>query len=417
MRTLSLDRARRLALHALGFGRPRPAAGTRRDVRHLRRVLRTTGVVQLDSVNVLARAHELPFWSRLGPHDRQARDAWLWRSREAFEGWAHVASIAPMELWPTFAHRRADMADSRRSRRLEAEHPGLLDAVLAEVTEHGPVSVQELSDPGRRTGPWWGNPKGKVALDQLFARGDLAVHDRTAGFVTVYDLAERVVPEQVRQQPTPSVEQTHRELLLRAARAQGLGTAGHLADHYRSAIGPARRVLAELAAAGELDEVRVVGWGAEPVYVHPSASATRRLPARTLVSPFDPLIWHRGRTEALFDFHYRIEIYVPQAQRIHGYYVLPFLLGDRLVGRVDLKADRGRGRLLVRGAFGEPGVDRTHVTRELVDELRELAGWLGLGEVAPSEARGDLVTDDARGDLVTDEARGDLVTHLRRALD
>ena len=389
MRTISLDRARRLALTALGFDRPRPAPGTRRDVRHLRRVLDTLGVVQLDSVNVLARAHELPFWSRLGAHDRAARDAWLWRSREAFEGWMHVASVAPIELWPAFAHRRAAELTSGRAEALLEEHPGYLDAVLEHVAANGPLSVQELPQAGDRSGPWWGHPPGKVALDHLTLRGDLAVHDRTANFMTRYDLPERVIPAEIHAADPPPPEDARRELLLRAAAAQGIGTAEHLADHYRLRIGPARGTLEELAAAGELDTVRVAGTGEQPWYVHPAARTARTIPARTLVSPFDPLVWHRERTHTLFGFHYRIEIYVPATRRVHGYYVLPFLLGDRLAARVDLKADRQRGRLRVLGAFAEPDVDSPHVATELAAELADMAAWLGVPDIEVAD-HGDL---------------------------
>ena len=389
MRTLTLDRARRIALTAAGFARPRPSPDVRRDVRHLRRVLATLDVVQLDSVQVLARAHELPFWSRLGPHDRAARDAWLWRSREAFEGWVHVASIAPIDHWPRFHHRRAAMRPHSRLTAALEEDPGLLDTVLAEVAERGPTSVRDLTAPGTRTGPWWGDSEGKLALDHLAMRGDLAVHDRTANFVTVYDLTERVIPAAVRTAPVPPLELARRQLLLRAASAQGIGTADHLADHHRLRIGPARATLAALAADGDLEEVRVTGTGEQPWYLHPQARAARRLPARTLVSPFDPLVWHRERAETLFGFHYRIEIYVPSNKRTYGYYVLPFLLGDRLAARVDLKADRAKGRLRVLGAFAERDVDLAHVASELAQELIEFGTWLGVADVAV-EGNGDL---------------------------
>ncbi len=389
MRTLSVAHARRLAVTAQGLARPRPDPGVRRDVRHLRRVVDTVDVVQLDSVNVLARAHELPFWSRIGHHDRVARDQWLWRSRDAFEGWIHVASCAPMEVWPLMHHWRATAKPWARVEMLLADDPGYLDRVLDEVAEHGPRSVQDLTDPGRRDGPWWGNPKGKIALDYLAIRGELAIDHRTSQFVTVYDLTERVIPAWAREVEMPSEEASRRRLLLRAARAHGIGTAADLADYHRLKIGPARRILSALAAAGELEEVRVRGWGAEPVYLHPEARAARQLRARTLLSPFDPLVWFRDRAERLFDFRYRIEIYVPEAKRIHGYYVLPFLLGDQLVARVDLKADRAAGRLLVRSAHAEPGVDRVAVARELAAELADLGAWLDVPEVVV-DRRGDL---------------------------
>jgi uncharacterized protein len=386
---LTPSRARRLALTAQGLARARPAATTRRDVRHLRQVLDAVDVVQLDSVNVLARAHELPFWSRLGAHDRAARDRWLWRSRELFEGWIHVASVTSVTAWPLLHHRRQAAHPWRSVEQLLAEAPTYLHQVLAHVAEHGPTSVRGLSDPGRRTGPWWGNPRGKIALDYLASRGELAVHHRTAGFMTVYDLPERVIPAEVRQVPPPAPDEAHRALLLRAARAQGVGTVADLADHHRLRIGPARSALAALVRDGELEEVRVQGWGEQPVFVHPAATAARSAPARTLLSPFDPLIWSRERTQRLFGFRYRIEIYVPEARRIHGYYVLPFLLGDQLVARVDLKADRAAGRLLVRSAFAEPGADNVAVARELAAELHELGAWLDVPEVV-IEPNGDL---------------------------
>lgn len=395
VRTLSRDRARRLALTAQGFDRPRPEAGTRRDVRHLRRVLGHTEVVQLDSVNVLARAHELPFFSRLGAHDRAARDAWLWRSREAFEGWIHVASLAPVEVWPLLAHRREEARPGRRIQRLLDDDPGYLPRVLDEIAERGPTSIQDLDDPGQRTGPWWGYPKGKLALVWLARTGRLAVHDRTSGFVTRFDLAERVLPAEVLEAEPPPRPRAIRELLLRAARAHGVGTAADLADHHRLGLTEARAALAAMVAEGLLEQVEVHGWS-EPAYVDPEARVARSIPARALLSPFDPVVWFRPRLERLFDFHYRIEIYVPRARRVHGYYVLPFLLGDRLVARVDLRADRPASRLRVHGAFAEAGVDPRHVAEQLAAELTDVASWLGLGDI-------------------TVDHRGDLAQHLRRA--
>jgi uncharacterized protein len=394
VRRISGDRARRLALTAQGFDRPRPE-GTRRDVRHLRRVLRHTEVVQVDSVNVLARAHELPFFSRLGAHDRAARDAWLWGSRETYEGWIHVASVAPVEVWPLLAHRREEARPGRRVQRLLDDDPTYLPRVLDEIAERGPTSIQDLEDPGRRTGPWWGYPKGKLALVWLARMGRLAVHHRTSGFVTRYDLTERVLPAEILEQEPPPRRQAVRELLLRAARSQGVGTAADLADHHRLGLAEARGALADLVADGRLEEVRVEGWR-EPAYLDPDARTAREIPARALLSPFDPVVWFRPRLERLFGFHYRIEIYVPRSKRVHGYYVLPFLLGDRLVARVDLKADRATRRLRVHGAFAEAGVDRRHVAEQLAVELADLATWLELDDLAV-------------------DRHGDLARHLRRS--
>ncbi|MFO7959513.1 MAG: crosslink repair DNA glycosylase YcaQ family protein [Nitriliruptoraceae bacterium] len=395
MRTLSLHRARRLVLTSLGLARGRPDARSVRDVRHLRRVLEAVRVVQIDSVNVLVRAHELPFWSRLGAHDRVHRDHWLWRSGEVFDGWAHVASLAPVRVWPWLHHRRAAARPGGSLRAHLAEDPHLLERVHAEVAASGPVSVRGLADPGTRSGPWWGNPRGKVALDHLAASGRLAIRERDARFVTMYDLTERVLPPDVLDTEHPGEDRAAELLLLAALRAQGLGTADHLADHHRQRLLPARAALERLTARGEVEEIRISGWGDLPVYLDPAAVTTRNSRARTLVAPFDPLVWHRARTEALFGFRYRIEIYVPEAERVHGYYVLPFLLGDRLVARVDLKADRARRRLRVRSAFAEAGVDRVHVARELAAELHELAAWLGCTEVEVEE-RGDLAARLAR---------------------
>ncbi|TVR32195.1 MAG: winged helix-turn-helix domain-containing protein [Nitriliruptor sp.] len=398
MRSLTGRQARRIALTAMGFARSRPGPGTRRDVRHLRRVLDTVDIVQLDSVNVLARAHELPFWSRLGPHDRRARDAWLWRSREAFEGWIHVASVTSVDVWPLLHHRRGGTRMSPGVRELLDEAPGYLDAVLDEVATNGPTSVQDLTDPGRRTGPWWGNPRGKVALDHLTSRGDLAVHDRTPQFVTVYDLSERVIPATVLEQDPPPWDVTAQRLLHRAVRAHGIGTAADLADHHRLKTRDARPALQHLVDRSDIEEVRVDGWGGEPAYLDPVVTRSRTFPARTLLSPFDPLVWNRDRAERLFGFHYRIEIYVPAAKRVHGYYVLPFLLGEDLVARVDLKADRHTGRLLVQGAFIEPGADAVVVARELAAELTELGTWLQVPDIEVAR-HGDLA-DELRRALV-----------------
>jgi uncharacterized protein len=395
VRTLSADHARRIALSAMGLARRRPAAGVRRDVRHLRRVLDTVDVVQLDSVNVLARAHELPFWSRLGPHDRAARDRWLWHSRELFDGWVHVASLTSVDVWPLLHERRGRFRARYGTGTCDGVTAADRAAVLDEVAGRGPISVRDLADPGRRTGPWWGNPKGKRALEQSLLFGDLAIHHRTPSFLTVYDLTERVLPAAALEAEVPPREEAHRQLLLRAARAHGIGTAADLADHHRLRLSDARRALAALVSEGQLEEVRVRGWGAEAVYRHPDGGAARRPSARTLLSPFDPLVWFRERAERLFDFHYRIEIYVPAEKRVYGYYVLPFLLDDEIVARVDLKADRPSGRLLVRSAFVEHGADTVRVARELAAELHELGAWLEVPEVVV-EPRGDLAAALAR---------------------
>jgi len=368
---------RRIAVAAQGLDRPRPG---RVDVRHLRTVLERLHVVQIDSVNVLARAHELPFFSRLGPYDRARLHRWLWRSGEVFEYLGHEAAHLPTAHHHLFRHRMATAHPWRRIERLEAERPGYVASVLDEVAERGRLTAADLSDGGDRSGPWWGLSPGKVALEHHYAQGRLAIAERRPTFVTVYDLPERVVPAPVLAVPTPPAEEARRALLELAARAHGVGTAADLADYHRLSIGPARATLHDLAAEGRLERIAVEGWR-EAAYLHPQARRPRRVRARALLAPFDPLVWFRPRAERVFGFRYRIEIYVPAAQRVHGYYVLPFLLDDRLVARVDLKADRATRRLLVRSVHLEPDERTDVVVGPLARELAELARWLDLDDV------------------------------------
>ncbi|MGH9054009.1 MAG: winged helix-turn-helix domain-containing protein [Acidimicrobiia bacterium] len=383
---LTAAQARRLALGAQGFADPRPTRKV--DVRHLRRVLGRTGLVQLDSVNVLVRSHYLPVFARLGGYGRDKLDRWLYRSGEMFEYWGHGTSVLPVGLHPLLRYRMRSWEPGPRTRRVMQEHPGYIESVLEEVARRGPLSVTDLEEPGRRSGPWWGLSKGRTALDWLFARGRLAVRERLPSFVLVYDLPERVLPREVLAAEDVPREEATRRLLLLAARCCGVGTAADLADYHRIPPGYARARLQELVEAGRLRPVEVEGWN-DPAYLHPEATIPRRVTGRALLSPFDSLIWYRERAERLFGFHYRIEIYVPAERRRHGYYVLPFLLDDRLVARVDLKAERRERVLRVRGAYLEDGHEGPRVARELGAELRVMASWLGLEEVA-LEPRGDL---------------------------
>jgi len=395
MRTLRPDQARRIFLAAQGFGRPRPTG--RVDVRHFRRVLDLNSVVQLDSVNVAARAHYMPFWSRLGAYDRDELDRWLWRSGENFEYYAHVASLVPMAVHPLMRHRmqRQPRLD-REVGQLIKEHPTYLDDVMAQVRDQGPLTVADLADGGSSSGPWWGWSTGRLALYWLMVIGRVAVHHRDNQFAIHYDDHDRVVPHEVRKHPTPTQEDAERELLLLAARACGIGTDDDLADHFRILLTRARPLLRQFVDEGALEVVEVEGWD-RPAYVHREATLPRRMQARALLSPFDPVVWYRPRAERMFDFHYRIEIYVPKPQRKHGYYVLPFLLDDGIAARVDIKADRQTGRLLVQGSFLEGDGDRDHVAAELAEELRTYGAWLDVPDV-------HVVT------------KGDLATELRRAL-
>ena len=387
MEVLALSRAqaRRVTLAAQGFA-DRPHATP--TLRTLDRTLRRTGVLQIDSVNVLQRAHLVPPYSRMGAYDpallRRAAEE---RPRRVVEYWAHAAAFMPVDLWPFMrfrqeAHRRVGGAIVR-------EEPELVASVLAQVRERGPSTARDLDAGLPRTREHWGwNWSGtKHALEYLFAVGDLTVAGRNDAFERRYDLPERVLPAHVLATPIPSVEESLRELVRRAANSHGVATLRCLADYYRVRIGDVRPAVHDLVEAGELLPARIEGWDA-PAYLHRDAASPRRVLARALLSPFDPLVWERERTERLWDFHYRIEIYVPEAKRRYGYYVLPFLLDEQLAARVDLKADRATGRLLVRGAYAEPSAP-DHTAAALADELVRLAGWLGLGTVHV-EPRGDL---------------------------
>ncbi len=385
MRKISRARVRRMVLAAQGLAAPRPSG--RVDVRHLRRMFRATGVLQIDSVNVVERAHHLTSFTRLGVHDRDL----VWHAmgrRELFEYWGHEASFLPIETWPLWKHKMERIGMWRRARALHESDPGYFGSVEEEVAARGPLAPGDLGDGGDRAGPWWGWSKGKIALEYLFAKGRLAVAERR-NFARYYDLSERVIPpKHFNAEPIPE-EHARRALLMMGARSLGIGTAADIADYYRVPIVEARAAIADLAAEGALEEVEVEGWS-HPAFVHPEARTPRRVEQVRLLCPFDSLMFFRDRVERLFDFHYRIEIYVPRPRRVHGYYVLPLLVGDRFVGRVDLKADRKAGRLLVPGAFAEDGADSGFVARHMASELRLMAEWLNLGEIAVGR-KGNLV--------------------------
>jgi len=378
MRTLTIDQARRFALGAQGFADPRPTG--RVDVRHFRRVVDRIGLVQLDSVNVFSRTHYMPFFSRLGGYDRAALDAWLWGSGEMFEYWGHEASLIPVQDHNLWRWRMNGTFNWTRLETMRREHPEYLDQVLVQVRDRGPLKTADLHDPGQRDGTsMWGWSKGKVALEALFMEGRVTTAHRP-NFTRMYDLSERVIPDEHFEARGVERDEAQSILLLKAARSMGVATATDLADYLRIRMPEARPLIERLSEEGELVEVEVEGWG-RTAYLHPDASLPRKVEGRALLSPFDNLVWHRDRIERLWDFHYRIEIYVPEPKRVYGYYVLPFLLDGDLVARVDLKTDRKSGALLVKGAFAEPEVDRIRVGRELRGELETVASWLGLGDV------------------------------------
>jgi uncharacterized protein len=397
---LSLPQARRIALAAQGFAEPRPTG--RVDARHLRRVLARIAILQIDSVNVFCRSHYLPLFSRLGPYSREALDTLTAHTagpvrRELFEYWAHEASLVPVELQPLLRWRmqRASEDAWPGIRRIAHDKPTLLDDVVDLMRERGPIRASEtgIPRPARVPGEMWNWHDGKMALEYLFWAGR-AASARRINFERHYDLPERVLPPAVLAVPTPSVEEAQRELVRIAARAYGVATEPDLGDYFRLPRADSKARVAELVDAGELVRVEVEGWAA-PTYLWPQARRPRRITARALLSPFDSLVWFRERTERLFGFRYRIEIYTPAPKRLYGYYVLPFLLGDSLVARVDLKSDRQAGVLRVQGAYLEDGADPYYVAGELAEELAVTARWLGLGAVVVMP-RGDLAPDLAK---------------------
>jgi hypothetical protein len=363
-------------------------------------------LLQIDSVSVLVRSHYLPLFSRLGPYDRSTLDRLAWHppgERQFFETWAHEASLMPVTYEPLLRWRKERARNHEGiwggPSRVAREQPGLVKALLDRVRREGPLSASEVTAPRERTpGAMWDWSDEKRALEWLFVTGQLYVAGRKPSFERTYDVPDRVLPAAVLAAPTPPEAEAQAQLLIHAAEALGVATLGDLADYFRMRVPVARPVVAELVAAGELLEVAVEGWQ-QTAYVRPGLVIPRRLSARALLTPFDPVVWERSRASRLFGFDYRIEIYVPALKRVYGYYVLPFLLGDKLVARVDLKADRSRGvpTLHVKGAFGEPGADPVEVSAALAVELADLALWLGLE---------DVLIDD----------RGDLAGPLRRAL-
>ena len=400
MTVLTAAQARRVAVAAQGFAEPKPRGPVTRA--HLRRLISRIQVLQLDSVSVAVRAHYAPVFSRLGPYDRDVLDRAAWnhsaRSPRLFvEYWAHEAALMAVDDWPLLRWRMREYRHGRWGTEIVKKNPQLADDIVAAVAELGPSTAGQIeahlgAEPRGAKGPWWDRSDTKWVTEALFAAGVLTTATRV-GFARHYDLTENVLPPEVVAREVDDDEAV-RELTLRAATALGVGTEADIRDYFRLAAQQVKPAMAKLLADGELERVDVEGWTAAG-YLRAGQIVPRRDRGTALLCPFDPLIWFRPRVERLFDFHYRIEIYTPAAKRQYGYYVWPFLLDGRLVGRVDLKAERARDALHVAGAFAEPGENGARVAAALAGELRTMASWLGLGDVSIGE-RGDLVADLGR---------------------
>lgn len=393
MTRLTADQARRVAVAAQGFAEPKASGPVTRA--HLRRLIRRIQVLQLDSVSVAVRAHYAPVFSRLGPYSRDLLDGAAWshtaRSpRLLVEYWAHEAALMSVEDWPLLRWRMREYVHGRWGTEIVKKNARLAEDVVAAVGELGPSTAGQIEahlagERARRKGPWWDRSDTKWVAEALFASGVLTTAHRV-GFARHYDLTERVLPHHVLAREVDDAEAL-RELTLRAATALGVGTEADIRDYFRLRPAEVRPALAALVDAGELEPVEVAGWSA-PAYLRAGQIVPRAERGTALLCPFDPLIFFRPRVERLWDFEYRIEIYTPAAKRKYGYYVWPFLLDGRLVGRVDLKADRAAGALSVTGAFAEPTADPARVAPALADELRAMAGWLGLTAVNVSDRGG-----------------------------
>lgn len=384
---LSSSEARQIVLAAQRFGSP-PA---RVNAGHVRRLVTALGWVQIDAVNVLVRSHYLPVFSRLGPYPMRLLDG----RKQLFEYWGHQASILPVELHPVLRWRMQQYAErwAGHRERIERERPGYVAAIEREIAQRGPLTYRDLTDQGKQEKRqtkyaessllWHRWSHGKDVFDGLFNAGVLAAAGRR-GFERLYDLAERVIPADILAAPTPSRDDAQRQLIAHAAAALGVATAKELADYFIIKVADGKARVRELVDDGALIPARIEGWPKD-AYLHPSARA-RSVSATALLSPFDSLIWDRPRTERLFGFRHSFELYVPAAKRKYGYFVLPFLLGEQLVGRVDLKADRAASTLVVQAAHLEPGQRKTTVAAALQTELRRMADWLGLDKVTPAAA-------------------------------
>jgi uncharacterized protein YcaQ len=381
---LSLKQARRVVLAAQGFNGRQPPDVIKAS--HVAQLIERLGVLQIDSVNALVRSHYLPLYSRLGNYSPTLLDQAAWsqgRHRKLFEYWGHEASLLPVTLYPLLRWRmqRASQGEGiyQQMAKFGREQPTVIAQVLQMVRERGALGAGSISTRQERAGPWWDWSAEKQALEWLFAAGEVTVAGRR-GFERLYDLPERVLPSAVLDHPELTESDAQRGLLLHAVKALGVGTEKDIRDYFRQDPLPARVGIAELLEAGAIQAVSIESWK-QPAYTLPELTIPRKVQASALLSPFDSLIWERARTERLFDFRYRLEIYTPQAKRIYGYYVLPFLYNEHIAARIDLRAERAVGRLAVHAVHEEAkGLDEEGM-QALARNLRQLADWLGLPQI------------------------------------
>ncbi len=391
--SLSRDEARRMALAATGLASSPRRTGKATWAR-LSPVIERLNLLQMDSVNVLARAHYLPLWSRAGPYDHKTLDARAFdnRKRALFEYWAHEASLLPFALHPLLRWRMADAARGiglyKDLAKFARDQRPYVAELLARVRAEGPVSARDLDDGSGRTGPWWGWHDAKTGLEYLFWAGEVTAAGRRGAFERTYDVPERVIPADILNLATPPRAEAIRQLVVLSAQALGIASEQDLRDYFRLAVADTTKAIAELIEAGALRPVSVEGWR-QPAFMAAGAQVPARAAPTTLLSPFDPLVWNRARTERVFGFSYRIEIYTPAEKRVHGYYVLPFMHRGRFAARACLKADRAAGVLRVNTAHAEPGSKPGDVAEALMPELAAMAAWLGLERVEIA-GEGDL---------------------------
>ena len=397
--SLSKQDVKRIAIRAQGLDHNRVATSKANDackcpkvvtIGDIRRSILAMGLLQIDAVNVCVRSHYMPLFSRLGIYHRELLDRLAYKEKEIFETWAHAACFVPVERHFLFRQRMAQQKPRPLVEKLKKDRPDYLEDVLSQVTSRGQLSASELEGSGKRSGSWWGYQDGKIAAEWHFSLGNLAIAERH-NFTRYYDLTERVIPYEHLNRAKLSLQDSYREMMRLAIEAHGVGSTRDFGNYYHLKDGSALTAINELLEEGSIQRVRIEGWpNGIDTFAAKENISSQPTDARALLTPFDPLVWNRSRIERIFDFLYRIEIYVPERKRQYGYYVYPFLLGEDLVARVDLKAERNKSVLVVKGAFVEDGYDHDQIATPLADELLMMAQWLGLERVGTG-AKGNLM--------------------------